>query len=233
MERLFSPCTRLHDILESQGRLERVRRHHPEYLQELNLNVSTDEFLSAETVFTFADLHAMLLGNENTIAWLTPHAAVDCEGGRAALWFDHVPHCRFTFNADGKDIYAFARSPENLLEICDVVVRLLAVSVLHRAFLNGPYINAPTLEYLMQHCQSLKVLSLVDLEMDEDIIRVLGAYSRPDLEIELVSCKTTSAGASALAEVLGRNQGPTKLYLCKIENLVLANGLRGNSRLES
>jgi hypothetical protein len=75
MERLFSPCTRFNDLLESQGRLEELRRHYPEPLQELNRDVSTEELLSAERAFTYADLYAML-GNRNTIAWLTPHAAV-------------------------------------------------------------------------------------------------------------------------------------------------------------
>jgi hypothetical protein len=42
MEHLFSPCTRLHDTLESQGRV------HLERLLELKLNVSADEFLSAK-----------------------------------------------------------------------------------------------------------------------------------------------------------------------------------------
>jgi hypothetical protein len=36
-----------------------------------------------------------------------------------------------------------------------------------------------------------------------------------------------------LVGVLGRNQGPTKLDRCDIDNFVLANGLRGNSRLKS
>jgi hypothetical protein len=36
-----------------------------------------------------------------------------------------------------------------------------------------------------------------------------------------------------LAEVLGRNQGPTKLDRCDIDNLVLEDGLRENSRLKS
>jgi hypothetical protein len=35
-----------------------------------------------------------------------------------------------------------------------------------------------------------------------------------------------------LAEVLGCNQGPTKLDYCVIDNLVLVDGLRGNSRLK-
>jgi hypothetical protein len=125
------------------------------------------------------------------------------------------------------------------LEICDVVIRLLAASVVHSLVLNkwgygdGTMINAPTLAYLMGQCQSLKDLSLEHLKLDEDHCRVLGTYSRPDLEIELKRCKLTSAGTSALAEALGRNQGPTKLDDCYVDNIVLADGLRGNSRLKS
>jgi hypothetical protein len=85
----------------------------------------------------------------------------------------------------------------------------------------------------MDRCQSLKVLSLEDLDMDENHCRVLGENSRPGLEIELIHCKLTSAGTSALAEVLGRNEGPTKLTWCRMDNFSLANGLRGNSRLKS
>jgi hypothetical protein len=239
MERLFSPCTRLHDLLESRGRLERVRRRHPEPLQELNLDVSTEELLSAERGVTFADLYAML-GNEDTIVWLTQDTSIVRAGGRAALCLNHVRDCyRLCFDADGKEIEAAARSPEHLLEICDVVARLLAASVVHSVFLqkwSSPFelIITPTLAYLMENCESLKFLYLINLKMDENHCRVLGAYSRPDLEIVLDGCRVTGAGASALAEVLGRNQGPTKLDWCyTIDNSVLANGLRGNSRLKS
>jgi hypothetical protein len=117
---------------------------------------------------------------------------------------------------------------------------LLAASVVHSVILDewsfhdGALINAPTLAYLMEQCQSLNVLILGNVEaLDEDHCRVLGSYSRPGLEIKLICCKLTSAGASALAEVLGRNQGPTELSLCENVNSVLADGLRGNSRLKS
>jgi hypothetical protein len=241
MERLFSPCSRLHDLLESEGLLEQLRNDDPEPLQELNLNVSTEEFLSAERAFTFADLYA-LLRNRKTVAWVTPpHTGVAREYGRALTASNQLDGFhRLYFSADGKDIIAFARSSEHLSEISDVVLRLLAVSVVQSLLIRltswtspGLFIKAPTLEYLMEQCQSLKVLSLLDLEMDEDHSRVLGAYSRPDLKLELIRCKLTSAGASALAEVLGRNQGPTKLDWCEIDILVLADGLRGNSRLKS
>jgi hypothetical protein len=209
-------------------------------VQELNLNVSTEELLSAERAFTFVDLHD-ILENEDTIAWLTQHAAVSRVHGRAMRLWNRVDESyRFvSFSADGKVIYAFARSHEALLEICDVVVRLLAVSVVHAVNINqcscpdGRFINAPTLAYLMEQCQSLKFLSLKDLKLDENHCRVLGTYSRPDLEIVLKHCTITSAGASALAEVLGRDEGPTKLDRCRIDSVVLANGLRGNSRLKN
>jgi hypothetical protein len=240
MKGLFSPCTRLLDLLESQGRLAPRR----EGLQELNLDVSTEDLLSAEMAFTYEDLYAML-GNRNTIAWLTPHTAVARKGGREGgrgvkLWGHLHKSCRFHFNVDGDEIFAFGRSPEHLLEICDVVLRLLAASVVHSLILVGSWnspagalINAPTWAYLMEQCQSLNGLTLKYLEMDENNCRVLGGYSRPGLEIELFRCNFTSAGTSALVEVLGRDQGPTKLDRCGFDNFVLANGLRGSSRLES
>jgi hypothetical protein len=232
MERLFSPCTRLYDILESQG-----RRGFPELLRELNLNVSTEELLSAERAFTYADLFAMLV-NRDTVAWLTPHAAVTRGVTVAYYWEQLGESCYFVFSADGKHIVASARSPEHLVEICNVVVRLLAASVVHSVYIqksSGPQdmsISAPSLAYLMEQCQSLTFLSLQNLDVDEDHCRELGSFSRPGLEIELKHCKITSIGASALAETLGRNQGPTKLHRCEIDHLVLADGLRGNSRLK-
>jgi hypothetical protein len=233
MDNLFSPCTRLHDILESQRRFERRQ-----LLQELNLDVSTEDFLSAENAFTYADLYAML-ENYNTLAWLTPHAAVARVDGLAVqAWNQLDESYRLSFSADGKFICAFARSPEHLSEVFNVVVQLLAASVVHlvRLSTNAFYsasINTTSLAYLMEQCQSLKSLTLSHIALNEDHIRALGAYSRPGLEMVLDHCRITITGASALAEVLGRNQGPTKLDWCNIDNLVLSNGMRGNSHLKS
>jgi hypothetical protein len=236
MERLFSPCTRLRDILENQDRYEWADAI---FLRELNLDVSTEALLSAERAFTYSDVYAML-GIEYTLAWITPHAAFTREGGRLVrYWWELDGTSHFHFDAEGKEIFALARSPEHLLEICDVVLRLLATSVVHSVILNkwsfrdDRRVNAPTLAYLMEQCQSLKVLTLMHLEMDENHCRVLGDYSRPGIEVVLDRSKLTSAGTSALVEVLRRNQGPTKLDLCVIDYSILANGLRGNSRLES
>jgi hypothetical protein len=229
--------TRLHNLIENQDDFDGDLRNDLHFTKEINLNVSTEEFLSAERAFTYADLHAML-GNDETVAWLTPHTAVARSGGRLVSAWDKINEsCRFCFSVDGKDVSALTLSSEHLSEICDIVLRLLAVSVVHSIRLTNLSstdlcINAPTLAYLMEKCQSLKFLSLKILEMDEDQCRVLGDYSRPDLEIVLDHCKITSAGASTLAEVLGRNQGPTMLDFCKVDSLLLVDGLRGNSRLK-
>jgi hypothetical protein len=147
-----------------------------------------------------------MLGSQNTVLWLTPRAAI-VRGSDRAFWIRLRldGSCRFSFRADGKDMVALARSPEHLLEICDVVLRLLAAGVVHSLTLHswsfrdgdGSLINAPTLAYLMEQCPSLKFLLLKDLEMDGSHCRVLGAYSRPALEIKLYCCKLTSAGAIA------------------------------------
>jgi hypothetical protein len=132
MERLFSPCTRDRDRSESRSR----RINPPAELQEQNLDVSTDDFLTAERAFTYADLYTMLR-NDDTVAWLTPHAFVmrEQESGMR-YWMQLDGSCRFRFDADGKEIDAWASSTEHLSEICIVVLRLLAASVVHSVILN-------------------------------------------------------------------------------------------------
>jgi hypothetical protein len=238
MENLFSPCTRLNDLYENGDHFEYLQEDF-ENVKELNLDVSPQELLSAERGFTYAHLHAML-ESKDTVAWLTPHATIVRPDGRAQTYVDILleRYCEFGFNVDDNEIIVVARSREHLSEICDVILRLLAASVVHSVIIpnwnRGVDVNigAPALAHLMEQCKSLKVLTLRHLEMDENHCRVLGAYSRPDLEIVLYHCKLTSAGTSALAEVLERNQGPTVLDGCDIDYSVLANGLRGNSRLK-
>jgi hypothetical protein len=238
MERLFSPCTRFRDILASQGGFGDFRLGYtPELLQELNLDVSTEELLSAERAFTYADLYTML-GNRKTILWLTPHAAVVPACVKANI-FRNIYN--FSFSADGKGCFAVAHSSEALTEILDVFRRLLVAnaSEVHELALRGNlgqssvFFNAPSFAYLVEQCQNLTALSLEKITLDEDHIRVLGDCSKPGLEIALNDCRITGTAAVALAEVLGRNQGPTKLFACYIDNSVVVNGLRGNSSLKS
>jgi hypothetical protein len=252
MEHLLSPCTRYRDMAESQFRRFRFGGN-PERLRELNLNVSTEELLSIKRAFTYADLYAML-GNDETVVWLTPHAVVmrcmrpvvmRCmrPNGLAQLCVPTLYFAyRFSINADGKEIFIATSSSAARSEILAIVGRLLAVNtsevyeldLINCSRRDQVFNIAPTcFEYLMRQCQRLKVLSLTDIKMDEDQIRALGAVSRPDLEMKLVGCLLSGASAEALAEVLKRNQGPTEISNCDIDNLIIADALRGNSHLKT
>jgi hypothetical protein len=145
MERLFSPCTRLHDLLvqnqEGDNELE-LPDYNPDYnienVKELKLDVSIEELLSAERAFTYADLYAMV-GKRDTVAWLTPRVSIIRECGiadRFCKYVGYIDYDTFSFCADGKYIVALALSPEHLLEICDVILRLSAASVVHSVILN-------------------------------------------------------------------------------------------------
>jgi hypothetical protein len=243
MEHLFSPSTRYRDLLESQGRrLEEFNGPHPELLRELNLDVTTEELLSVERAFAYADMYAML-ENEDTVAWLTPHASVVCANGRGLLWSSFLDDdYTFRVNVDGKCIRALAHSSEAHPEIFDVFRRLLLADVseiyeleFKNEFQSGEvvFFNAPSFADLVEQCQSLKALILEQISLTEDLLRVLGDLSRPGLEIKLKHCRIADATGAELAQILGRNRGPTKIDLCEIDNFVLANGLRGNSRLKS
>jgi hypothetical protein len=193
MEHLFSPCTRLNDLYESGdylGGLEQRRIMADfENVKELNLDVSPQELLSAERGFTYAHLYAML-ESEDTVAWLTPHATIVRPDGRADQYTYILTegYGQFDFNVDDNEIMVVARSRQHYLEICDVILRLLAASAVHSVFLHNwsdrhgdVRVNAPALAHLTEHCKSLKVLSLHHLRMDENHCRVLGAYSRPSV----------------------------------------------------
>jgi hypothetical protein len=89
---------------------------------------------------------------------------------------------------------------------------------------SGALTNATSLAYLIEQCQSLKALTLQHIVLDEDHFHVFGDLSRPGLEVVLKQCRIRGAAAAVLAQALGRNQGPTRLDNCNIDNYVLADG---------
>jgi hypothetical protein len=244
MEHLFSTCTRYQDLLG--GRLvPRYRgrfgtRSNPERLRELNLNVSTEELLSTKRAFTYADLYAML-GNEETLAWLTPHAAVMRDPGNAADCCYFLLPFKFSLFADGEHIFVATSSSAACLDMYAVLIRLLAGNQVHGVTLcdwgtlnhHAVFSNAsPCFAYLMEQCQSLKLLSLYRLFFDENHILALGALSRPNFKINLINCRTAGASAEALVEILKRNHGPA-FYMAYCHFHSFMDVLRGDSRLKS
>jgi hypothetical protein len=78
----------------------------------------------------------------DTMVWCTPSAAVFRKSAIANICILGDGNDRFMCNVDGKDMHVLARSPEHFSEVCNVIVRLLAASVVHSVVLT--WINAPT-----------------------------------------------------------------------------------------
>jgi hypothetical protein len=183
-----------------------------------------------------------MLGDGETVAWLTPHTAVAREGRKVVYyyWRQLEGFMQLLFQCRRQRYSRLGSLPRAFigdLRCCSSIVGRASVVhsvMLHKyGFRDGALFNAASLAYLMEQCQCLKTLSLVGLtSLQEDHIRVPGTYSRPGLEIELKSSQIVGAAAVVLAQVLGRNQGPTKLNCYDFDNSVLADGLRGNSRLK-
>jgi hypothetical protein len=135
--------------------------------------------------------------------WLTPNAYLVRPDGRAETFSNFVVEdaIHFRLNVDSKVVVAVALGSEELSEIFNVVLRLLVVSVARSISFRGwsdtdVVISAPSLAHLMEQCQSLKILSFSLVgPLNSDHCRVLGAYSRPDLQVILINCRLESAGA--------------------------------------
>jgi hypothetical protein len=168
MELLFSPCTRFVSLFENQDNPMEYIRDTFEHLQELNLDVSTEDFLSTERAFTYADLYAMLK-SEETVLWFTLDTAI-MRGAcaRGILWSLYLRfHNRFTFKVNGESMVVLARSLAALFEIVDVFHRLLVANAsevydleFRNSCFDGTFFSAASLAYLMEQCQNLKALTL-------------------------------------------------------------------------
>jgi hypothetical protein len=196
------------------------------------IRMSTEDLLSSTRGLTFPYSTYDILRKRLAIilwpSWLRCSLYAD----RSIYCCYEVNHCRttivFNFTADGKGVCVRSFSEQHTLEFCAVLARLVTRCRVHSLVIDTALIRSRTLSYLMEHCQSLKCLELRQVHLDEDDCRVLGEYSRPDLDIELIECRVE---ATALAEILGRNRGPTKLDFCYVDNVVIADGLRRNTRL--
>jgi hypothetical protein len=160
-----------------------------------------------------------ILGNEDTVVFLTPQAFVVRADGTAYCLRSN--YYRFQLDVDGQQITAMARSSEAFSEIVDVVLPPLLmanVSEIHELELRNvrrhgvASYDVPIFVHLVVQFKSLKFLTLERMTLDEDDCRVLGNISGKNLELK--GCIIEDAAAETLAEVLGRNQGPTRLDYC-------------------
>jgi hypothetical protein len=133
---------------------------------------------------------------------------------------------------------------ETAMAACNFLVRLLAASEKSKVYLYGHTygrslllpVSGPTLSYLFEHSQEhLIKVTLGHAILSEEHLRVLAISPRHERQLELVLqwCRFADNDACREASVqwLQSDGGPTELDGCHIDSHVLANSLRGNSRL--
>jgi hypothetical protein len=124
MEHLFSPCNRLRDLVESRAHLEDYSDLDDiDSLQELDLDVSTEEFRSVKDA-TYADLYAMLEKHRYGLV-VDTYALIREVGLRHSVGLedDYIFRC----GTDGETIWLVLRGRLDL-RCC---FRLLAASAVH------------------------------------------------------------------------------------------------------
>jgi hypothetical protein len=122
---------------------------------------------------------------------------------------------------------------------CNFLVRLLAISEQRDVYLQGSNralspIDGPALSHFFEHGrENLRAVTLRDMIFNEEHTRVLAAPPQHKLQLALRDCRFSDGEASknALLQWLKSGRGPTELYRCVIDSNVVAETLRGNSRL--
>jgi hypothetical protein len=130
---------------------------------------------------------------------------------------------------------------EMAMATCNFLVRLLAASEKREVYImNGSIellpVSGPTLSHLFERSrETLIKVSLGFMILNEEHIRALAIASAPRHELRLVLqfCRLSDNDAcrNSFAQWLQSGGGPTELCQCHIDSHVLADSLKGNSRL--
>jgi hypothetical protein len=122
---------------------------------------------------------------------------------------------------------------------CNFLIRLLAISEKRAVYMKGSSrpllpISGPALSHLFEHRpENLREVTLRDMILNEEHIRVLASAPLQEVKLVLRGCSLSDDEAcmNAFRQWLQSGGGPTELYRCVIDPGVLADAMRGNSRL--
>jgi hypothetical protein len=137
---------------------------------------------------------------------------------------------------------------ERYSETCNFLVRLLATSEQRDLFMCGKYysrnnlaqlpVSGQTLSHLFERSrETLIKVKLGDIILSEEHIRVLAIATatapRQELQLILEQCRLSDNDGcrNAFVQWLQSGGGPTELNECHIDSNILADSVKGNSRL--
>ena len=95
-------------------------------------------------------------------------------------------------------------------------------------------LSGPALSRFLTQRSDIPDIKLVSFELDEEHCRASVATEnvKEDVNITLKHCHLTEAGERLLFDGIRRNLGPTSLQSCCFNTQLLADALRGNTRIK-
>jgi hypothetical protein len=122
---------------------------------------------------------------------------------------------------------------------CDFLVRLLATSEEHDVGIVGcdvseppPPLSGAGLSLFFQESRgSRRKVTLGIMTLNGDLWHALATMSRLDVEVKIMYCSLVDGAAEAFVECPQSDRGPVELYICDIDNQIIANSLTGSSRV--
>jgi hypothetical protein len=230
LESLFRPSTRFQ---LRGGRQFNLPRNFTEV--ELLPNLTTEDIVA--TGINWNDFRRFV---HNKFVWIAKGAYIISSAYRANGLYPVAVEVGATDDSAGMRVRVKpGTATRTAAATCNFMVRLLAISEQPDVYLQGSSrpllpMDGPALSHLFEHGrENLRAVTLRDMTFNEEHVRVLAAPPQHKMQLALRDCRFSGGEASnnALLQWLESGRGPTELYRCVIDSSVIAEALRGNSRL--
>jgi hypothetical protein len=232
LDSLFRPSTRF------QLRGGRRRFSLPRNFTEVELlpNLTTDDIVA--TGINWDDLRCFV---HDKFVWMAPGTYISSASIGTGLYPVAVEVGAKDDSAAGMRVRVRPGTATHTASAtCNFLVRLLATSEHCDVYMQGssralsPICGPSLSQFFEQGGQNLRAVTLRDMIFGEEDIRVLANVPQQHkLQLALRDCRFSGGDASnnALLQWLQSGRGPTELYRCVLDSVVITDAIKGNSRL--
>lgn len=251
LQALFRPTNRLRERYYTRDRLDETSEG----------KLAAIELIEVELLVTSAScssgvscLNDLLTSSSSAVEAVTWDSFCETFSDTAILWMNDsqflyiardknscsprptTGSCRWilSIKCNGWRVTVHAPQSEPAADTCDFLLSLLACSSPEQVSLScvmerAPFSGASLVRLLA--VESLQCLEYKTCLLDVEQCQALSTASRDTLEIKLVQCGLAENAGPAFVECVQSGAGPTQLYRCYMDFIILAAVLNGNRRL--
>jgi hypothetical protein len=229
LESLFRPSTRFRG-----GRKTGLAQNFTEV--EFLPHLTTEEILA--TGITWDGFRRFV---HDKLVWMTPDAYIISSEHRFGGLYPVAVEVGAKDNSAGMCVRVRpgTATTQAASATCNFLIRLLAISEKRAVYMKGSSrpllpIPGPALSHLFEHSQeNLREVTLRDMILNEEHILVLASAPLQEVKFVLRGCRFSDDEGcrNAFRHWLQSGGGPTELHRCVIDSGVLADAMRGYSRL--